>query len=356
MNKPIGLRPDYYGARAEYTATASRNFWRLMTANVIGAIRDVPTADVITAAWGREEREKLITKASTNITSSSGAEFLPITAVGSLPILAPRSAAAVLAEKCLSLNFDGINQVMVPSISTAPTGQWTGEGSPMSMVQPAAASLLVGPPRKLAFGAAVTAEVANYSADIAMPIIKATILRAAVLALDAALLDATAADATRPAGLLNGVSDSGPQAGGGLTALTTDLGKLAGAIAAGKIFAEDLILLMDPAAAIRARGLLSPAFQQTYTIVGSSAVTSGVIIAVAPSGVATFFGAPTLEVSKDGLVMLDDSSPRDIDTTAVAATVKSAWQSNLVLLKLRLRCTWAPLASAAVQKIVAISW
>jgi hypothetical protein len=53
---------------------------------------------------------------------------------------------------------------------------------------------------------------------------------------------------------------------------------------------------------------------------------------------------------------MEDSTPLDVTTQAVSETVKAAWQSNLALLKVRLRCTWAPLATGAVQLVSSVSW
>lgn len=345
-------------------ASQSRSYWRLMTAQVLNTMQPEPFATTMERTWGREEAQRyasLTRAAATLATTTNTNMILPISVVGSLPILAPRSASAALSEKCLSLDFVGTTQVVVPQITTPPTAAWVAEGGGVSIVQPVFGQTLVGPPRKILFGAAVTADLAKYAPETAMPIIKATIIRAAIKGLDSALLDATSADTTRPAGLLKSVSDLGATAGGGLAALTADLGKLAAPIDAAGIFAEDLILLMNPVEAIKARGLLSPAFANTYTIVGTSAISSGTIVAIAPSAVATFFGAPELETATDGpVVHMDDVPGADIIVAGGApvtgGSVKSAWQSNLILLKLRLRCTWAPLSTAAIQKIDSVTW
>lgn len=113
---------------------------------------------------------------------------------------------------------------------------------------------------------------------------------------------------------------------------------------------------MNPRQAIVARGLLTGPRFATYSIVGTSAVASGTIVGIAPSAIAMYVDAPQIEVTQDGLVHMATDAHAQIDTAAVAETVKAAWQSNLVLLKLRLRTTWAPLAAAAVQMIDSATW
>jgi hypothetical protein len=223
------------------------------------------------------------------------------------------------------------------------------------MVQVAFDNVLCGPPRKILFGAAVTNEVETYSPAVAMPLIRSAIIDASTLALDTALLDGTSADATRPAGLLENIADLGAQGGGGLVALTTDLAKILGAMSDASLNTEDVIFLMNTRQKVVATGLL-PGLAASYTVVGSSAISSGTVIAVAPSAVAMFIGQPQIETSKEGLVRMATDPHDNIDTAAVSETVKSAWQAGLLLLKLRLRCTWKPLADAAIQKITSTTW
>jgi hypothetical protein len=354
----IPFRPDYAAARNEH----ARSFWRAMTGEILGHMRNEAPQEIIARTWrGDESSLRMLTRTAVPVAATTTTDkmpLVPIAMLGALPILAPRSASAVLADKALSLGFDRVNQVLVPKVTTGPTAAWIGEGSPLSVVTPVLGGVIVGPPRTINFSAAITSELANCSPDIAVPIIRETITRAAIKALDTALLDATAADTTRPAGLLLNISDLGATAGGGLAALTADLGKLAAAIATADIFAEDLVLCMNPADAIKARGLLSPAFANTYTIVGTSAVSSGTIVALAPSAIATFFGTPQLDVTKDALVSMA-TDPADIvagGALKAGTDVKSAWQADLLVLRLRLRATWAPLATAAVQKITSVTW
>ena len=182
-------KPFLPPTRAEAASSQAKSYWRAMTAQI--QMRPGQSfAQTMERLWGREEAERYtsITRAASTVATTGNTNvILPISIIGSLPIIAPRSASAVLAEKCLSLDFTGVNQAMIPSITTPPTGTFIAEGSPLSIVQPVFGSVLVGPPRKILFGAAVTAELAKYSPEVALNIIRSTITRSAILALDTAL-------------------------------------------------------------------------------------------------------------------------------------------------------------------------
>jgi hypothetical protein len=344
-------------------STASKSFWRAVTAQALGTLRREDPIKIAEKTWKRDEAVALITRATSAVANTTtvgwGAELAAISVGNVLHTLAPASAASRLQQKCVAVDFVNVNQVLIPKVTTLPTATWTAEGNPSAIVQPVYGSVLIGPPRKLLFGAACSVELQNYAIDVATEIIRRTLIEAAAVALDTALLDAVAADATRPAGLLNGVADLGATSGGSgqpLYALVTDLGKMASAMATAKINSENAVLIMNPAEAIRARALLvGPAFAN-YEIIGTLAVPAGSIVGIAPDAVAMYVAAPQIEISTDGLVHMESTTPLDITTAAVATSVKTAWQTGLLLLKVRLRCTWAPLASAAVQKVTSVTW
>jgi hypothetical protein len=65
---------------------------------------------------------------------------------------------------------------------------------------------------------------------------------------------------------------------------------------------------------------------------------------------------PEVEVSQDALVHMADDAHANIDTDAVSESVRTAFQTNLLVLKLRLRTVWAPLATGAVQMVESVTW
>jgi hypothetical protein len=69
-----------------------------------------------------------------------------------------------------------------------------------------------------------------------------------------------------------------------------------------------------------------------------------------------FVGLPQIEVSTDGAVHMEDAAPGNITPIPAGANIKSAFQADLVLLRVRLPSTWAPLHSAAIQMISGVNW
>lgn len=339
------------------SSNQAKAFWRATTARVLGTALQENPEDIICRHWGSNESVLRLTRAATTPDTTTTAQALAaIGTYGVLPILAPASAAAALDADCLQINFGNASTVVIPKINTAPVAQWTAEGSASAMVQPVYSSIVVGPLKKILFGAAVTVELQQYAIETATSIVQTALTDAALIALDGAVLDNSAASASRPAGLLAGVSDLGATAGGGVAALVADLGKIAGAMNTAKIASTGLILFMNGTDAIRARGLLSPTFSASYKIVATPAVAAGSIVGVAPRAIAASFGVPQVEISTDGLVHMADDAHDNIDSTAVSETVKSAWQAGLLLLKCRMRCQWASLQSGAVQLVSSVTW
>ncbi len=107
------------------------------------------------------------------------------------------------------------------------------------------------------------------------------------------------------------------------------------------------------------RGLLSPAFANNYTVIGTPAIATGTIVGVAPDAIVSgFTGTPEIEISKDGAIHMEDAAPTDVGAAgAIAAgSVKSLWQANLIAIRLRVRCAWGKLNPDAVQMVTGVSW
>jgi hypothetical protein len=66
---------------------------------------------------------------------------------------------------------------------------------------------------------------------------------------------------------------------------------------------------------------------------------------------------PTVEVSKETSIQYEDTPPADIVSGgSVAGTVKSAWQTDTQVLRVRTNCCWGLLATGAVQFISSTTW
>jgi hypothetical protein len=80
---------------------------------------------------------------------------------------------------------------------------------------------------------------------------------------------------------LNSVSTLGATSGGGVNALTTDLGLIAKALAAANCDPDRMVVIASPAQALVLRLLAAPRF--TNTIIGTSALADKTVVGVDPA-------------------------------------------------------------------------
>jgi hypothetical protein len=91
-------------------------------------------------------------------------------------------------------------------------------------------------------------------------------------------------------------------------------------------------------------------------VFGSSAIASGTLIAVDPRSFASATGGdPEILASKQALVHYEDTNPQQIGTAGtpnvVAAPTRSAFQTDVILLRCILRITWALRVTGAAGSI-----
>jgi hypothetical protein len=142
------------------------------------------------------------------------------------------------------------------------------------------------------------------------------------------------------------------ESGGGIFAMTTDLGKIAGAIATAGGNADTIMIFAAPKEAIKLRLHAGPQFSNS--IIGTSALSDGSIIGVAPEAIATgYSGLPEIDISKNAVAHFEDTAVTDIGVagTLASGSVRSAWQTNLLKLRLRIKCCLGVLAPGTVQLI-----
>jgi hypothetical protein len=268
-----------------------------------------------------------------------------------------QSAAARLFEKALRINLAGIHTTNVASLA-APAPSFVAEGDPIPVVQGDADSTPVGPVSKLAFIVVLSNELQFASPENASVIIGRALADAASKQLDVVVFDNVAGAGTRPSGLLNGVTPIAATAGGGVNAMAGDLGNLAGALSDAGVDAEAMVIVTNPRQATKLRLLAGPAF--SYPIFGTSAVAAGLVIGVAPQGVASGSdGAPRVEASKDTTVHMN-TAPAQIGTAgtpnAVAAPVRSLFQTDTLALKVRTKCAWSVVHPGSVAAVTGATW
>jgi hypothetical protein len=215
----------------------------------------------------------------------------------------------------------------------------------------------VGPARKLAMIAALTAQLQEQSADTAELILRTAMDDAAAHALDAAVFSTAAGSTSRPAGLLNGVTARTATAGGGVAAVAGDAKKLVDAIGING-GGTDIAFYMNPGQAV-ALSIYAPGF--AYPVIGAPVLAPGTVVAIDRRGIASGFSdLPDVTVSRDATVHFESATPTDISIPGspptVAGSVRSAFQSDLTILRLILPCAWTRLLPGMVQFVTGATW
>jgi hypothetical protein len=331
---------------------------RALAALAIADLTRARPADVLERVFPNDHVAGFIVRAATSpTTTTTGADLLGHLAAAFVSAIAPASAAARLFAECTQLNFAGVHTFSVPFASTSPAPVFIGEGSAIPVAQGTISRMIIGPVRKMLVAVGFAGELEFVNLESATAILGRMLSEQAGKSLDAVLLDGTAASAIRPAGLLNGVSTLGATSGGGVNALATDLGLLAKALAAAGCDPDRAVYLAAPAQATVLRLLASSTF--TNTIIGTAALADKTVVAVDPKAIATgYSGVPTIEVNRQGgAIQYEDTNPTDIGAAVGAGgTVKSPWQTDTPVLRVRVNCCWGLLQTGAVQFISSTTW
>jgi hypothetical protein len=269
----------------------------------------------------------------------------------------PASAAAKLFARCPRVDLATSQLVIIPRTVSGMAPAFIAENAPHPVVQAVLDNINLGPACKLMLAAVFSNQIQDYAIETVQVIFAKAFSELAVAKLDSVLLDATAATpGTRPAGLLNSVSDLGPTAGGGIVALTADLAKICGAMSDAGISSDEVMFFCNSRQAIVLKAIteLPP-----ENIVGTPAVAAGTLIGIAPDAIVNGFdGAPIIETSTEGTLHMEDTSPVDIAVNGAVpgGSVLSLYQARRIAVRLKIKCAWAPLNAAAVQKIVSMTW
>jgi hypothetical protein len=207
--------------------------------------------------------------------------------------------------------------------------------------------------------AAVSSELENATPETASAVIGRVLSNAATKSLDAVAFGTAAADSAKPAGLLNGISPLAASTDGGIIAAAADIGAMAGAMAAAGNDPEGMILVAAPQQAVALKLMVGQKFDNQ--VFGTTALADGTVVGFAPGAVAAAFdGAPQIEASKEAVVHFEDTTPLAIATpgspNTIAAPVRSAFQQDMLIIRVRAKATWAVIAPGGVQTIANVKW
>jgi hypothetical protein len=209
-------------------------------------------------------------------------------------------------------------------------------------------------PKKFSTISVFTREVFLHSTPNIEGVVRAVIARSIGLALDIRSLDAVAASAARPAGLRFGIA-AGSQSAATLRveAMGADIETLVTAVSAVAGNAP-IILVASPAQAAALKLWNNPSFD--YEVLASSGLAGGVVVAIASNClVSAVDPAPRFEIVKETALHFD-TVPQDITTSAVAGTVKSLFQSDLIGLRTVFELSWGLRDPAGLAWLGSVIW
>jgi len=345
MNAPIPLRPD----PSEIRHAERRSFFRAAAAVVLAARDRTSATKVLQEHWGDDRTAAMILKAATHPTST--ADYLQVQSLKVVPQLSPASASAGLLAGAVQVDLEGINTIRIPMvISGPPAPPFVGEDQPGPVVDLSLGSIIVGPVSKILILSTLSREIEEASADTASQVIGRALTIATAKSVDAALFSANAATSSSPPGLLHGVTPIVPITGGGLSAMIQDIAALAAAIGAAGINPDNMVIITTPNLATKLRLQVGPKFNNT--ILSSSAIPAGQVIAAVPEGIAVAYsGTVQIDSSRNAIIHEEDTAPAAVP----ASPTRSAFQTDVIILRVRAQCSWAA-QSGAISVINGATW
>ena len=236
-----------------------------------------------------------------------------------------------------------------------PQAPFVAEGAPGPNLQFSFDGVTVGPTKKILILAGVSAELESATPQAASVVVGRVLSNVASRSIDLTAFGMNPGDDASPAGLLHGVKPI-PAAAAGTDAMTEDLGALIGAIAGSGIDPTGTAFVCSSREATILKTRIGPKFD--YPILSTLGLLPKTVAAFAPSAIASGYqDHPQIETSRSGVVHYDDSNPSEVvapDGRAAAPTY-SAYQSNLISIRVRARAAWACQPGGA-QVVQSVNW
>jgi hypothetical protein len=322
----------------------------------IGCLRSELLNEPVEAALGTQHRAlaPLISRSATTPLTSAGSTLLGLGVVEFLAALGAQTAGSALLNAGLKLSFaPGTASIHVPGYKADSSSTFIAEGAviPVRMLDVAGGGTLYS--NKLPLIVACSRELfANPNVEA---VVKSLLSESISQALDNTMFSSVPADGTVPGGLRAGIPALTASANTDpLQAMTIDITTLVKAVA-GVAGNGPIAIVASPgesaALKIWARGTLD------FPIFATSALSSGVVMAVATAPlVSAFSPAPRFSVSDQAVLHFDSTSPADLTTASVGTTVKSMWQSGNIAVRVILEGSLGMRASGGVSWLTTTIW
>ena len=346
-------RPVDLGLRRQIATPLVRAILATAHASHRGGDRNVER--IVRQLWPRDEATlAIVTKTAsapaTTTTTGWSAELGQNVISELLVSLGPASAGSELLRRATVLSLDRFHSIQVPAlVASAANASFIQEGQPVPIRQLDTSKSVKLEPRKLATGFVLSREI--IESGNAEALVRMVMVNSVALSLDAQLFSNVAGDVVKPPGLLYNVTPLTATAGGGLNALTADLGALAGAVA--PIGALDLVFVASPAEAVKILLNAGPRFQ--FPILSSSALASKTVCCISPTAVvAATDPQPTLQESRHAVVELN-TTPSD-PALPSGTPLKSMFQLDASAFRLVLGVDWGLLNVGGAAVVANVTW
>jgi hypothetical protein len=351
----VPLRPDF-SARASRPAGA---VVRLAAARLLAHIQKCEVDDVIEQRWRSDDALPMLARAAVvpaAIGESNWATSLAASAVGDfLTTLGPQSAGSTLLSRGIQLQFGATSSIAVPGIvSAANVAGFVQQGQPIP-VQTLDASAALLSPRSLKSICLFSRELFEHSTPAIEGVVGQVMRENVGLTLDTIMLDATAGNDIRPAGLLYNIAAGSESSNVDLKeAMLEDIETLLAAVGAVSVN-NPIVLVASPARAIRMRLRLASVSDPGFEVLGSNAVASDELIAVASNGlISASETVPRIDISRLAAVMQNTVPLPIVDGSSVPGpNTRSLFQTDSIGMKIAFEVSWlaAPTRQSRGSKI-----
>lgn len=367
--------------RQTNSKAAENLFGKLALIEYESKVKGISKAEVVAARFKGDDAVVEVIKAAQNPALSNVTAYAgELTQMAYDGLLADLRNVAVL-PKCVPSakqhQFNGATSIKVPfrtGSMTQAAGAFRAEGSAIRVGGLTFSSLSLTP-KNMGVILTATAEMLTRSSIDLSSYFQSAIIADTGEVLDGIFLGATAGSTTQPPGIQNGVTggDTRAAAGTGTAAdMLTDVKAMVIALAQAKMGSPSTKWIMSPAnwyAALMSRTATgTPTFPETangllagYPVVVSQTMVDTTVLLIDFNEVTFAMGSPSFLASDVATIHEEDTSPGPIATVgtpnAVAAPVRSLFQTNTTALRFLMDADWAKLRSAgSVQQLTAVAW
>jgi hypothetical protein len=338
------------------TPRADRSFVRSIAATGIAQVTKSVATKVLAEHWPDDSylRRGAVVPTST---SGTGAPLVTL-ALTDLAALAAPSAGSAILSRCMQVDLGRNGVITVPTITIAAgSTSWVGEGQPIPVRSFAFDGTSVTA-HKLASLTAFSYELFTHSAPTIETVLRQVLSEALGFDIDAFLFDGLAADATRPASLTEGLTPLVASAGADPNEnMTADL---IGLLTAVQVIGGPIVIAAALPQAARAR--LRSDLTGGVEVVSSAALPSGSVVAIAVNGVVAALDddGPRFDLSRQ-TAFHSETAPTELASegspdNTVAAPIISAWQSDVISLRMRYTLGLARRSDLAVALVQSVNW